>query len=180
MRILVPFAFVIALAGCGIPESVRVTNALDRDAANWIADKSPDPAIDRAAKAIADGSTLIARKIGEPEIPVAYTPEAHEQAVAQGNKDVDAQEAVKKGIGGFLSGLLTKVADFAIPGAGGALLGAFLWIRKNLQFNRLKAGIAPIIATIEKMPAVKTAVADYAGKIGAGAAVKAVVDISQK
>jgi len=166
----------LLVTGCGTPESVRQTNRLNADAARWIADTSPDPGIDRAAKDIADGSLLIERKLGAPEQPLPYSAEVHEGAIVQGNKDVDAQEAIGKGISDWISTAVTKVADFVWPGLGGLLAGAFFWLRKNTQFDKLKAGVAPIIATIEKMPDVKAAVASYAGKIGAGAAVKAVVD----
>lgn len=161
--------------GCGTPESVRETNYLNGEAARWIAETSPDPAIDRAAGSIAAGSDQIARKLGEPEERPAYTPETHEATVEKAKSDLDAQEAVKRGIGGFIENLVTKGADLILPGAGGFLVGAFLWIRKRLQFDKLKEGAKIVVRAGEKIPAVKEATAALASKLGVGKQVDEIV-----
>lgn len=165
----------VALASCGTPDSVKRTNALDGKAARWIADRSEDPAVDRAAKSIEDGSLVIAREIGVPEVDPVYTPEAHEAAVVQANADLDSQEAVKKGISGFIQNIVTKGADLLWPGLGGTLLGAFFWLRKKLQFDKLKAGAQVVVRASEKIPAVKEATAALASKLGVGKQVDDVV-----
>ena len=197
--IAVYFAVVLFTScGCGVPESVRQANSFNIDAGVdllAVADQldaiaasmevSAPPAaasihalaahLREVATNVRDGAKLVARKIGDPENPLPYTPAAHRQAIDQGNKDVDAQEAVKKGISGFFQNAVEWVGNKIWPGLGGLAIGGFLWLRKHLQFNALKAGIGPIVRVIEDHPQVKTAVADFAGKMGAGKAVDAVV-----
>lgn len=163
------------LVGCGTPESLRETNYLNAEAARWIAEASPDPAIDRAAGSIAAGSEQIARKIGEPEVKPAYTPDVHDATVAKSKADLDAQEAVKRGIGGFFENIVTKGADLLWPGLGGTLIGAFFWLKKKLQFDKLKAGAQVVVRAAEKIPAVKEATAALASKLGVGKQVDDVV-----
>lgn len=165
---------------CGTPESVRETNYLNGEAARWIVEASPDPAIDRAATTIAAGSDQIARKLGEPEERPAYTAEVHEAKVAAAKSDLDSQEAVKRGITGWIEGMVTKVADFALPGLGGILVGAWAWLRKNAQYDKLKKGAGAIVKTVSKIPGAEDAVAAYAQKIGAADVVKSTVDMLKK
>ena len=94
-RLCAHYVVLILLCGCGVPSSVKATNVLNRKAADWIAEASQDPGIDRAAGNIRDGSLAIERKIGTPEVDPAYTPEAHAATVVQANADLDAQEAIK-------------------------------------------------------------------------------------
>lgn len=162
--------------GCGTPESVRETNYLNGEAARWIVETSPDPAIDRAATTIAAGSDQIKRKLGEPEVLPVYTPEEHEKKVADAKKDLDDQDAVKNGITKFFEDAVTAVGNKIWPGLGGIALGAFFWIRKNLQYNKLKAGAQIVVRAGEKIPAVKEATAALASKLGVG---KQVDDIVQ-
>lgn len=180
MRPLVVVALA-ALAGCGTPESVRETNYLNGEAARWIVGVTDQPEVKRAATTIAAGTEQVERKLGSPEVRPVYTPEGHEKAVEKAKADLDAQEAVKKGIGGFFENLVTKGADLLIPGLGGTLLGAYFWLRKKLQFDKLRAGLAPVVKVVDKLPQeVQDKIADYAVKIGAGAAVKSAVDYLKK
>jgi nitrogen fixation-related uncharacterized protein len=198
-HVLLPF-LMIFVAGCGTPESVLQTNRLDGDAARAIAYDAqaietvavslevvaPQAAqalhelatrLRTAALNIAEGSALIERKLGSPQNPIPYTAEAHHATIVQGNKDVDAQEAVGKGITGWIQSAVTKVADLVWPGLGGILMGAFFWLRKKTQYDNLKAGTAPIVKVLEDHPDIQTKIMDYAGKIGVGAPVKAAVDL---
>ncbi len=173
------------LAGCGTPQSVVRTNALNGEAARWIAEKSEDAGIDRAAVTIAAGSDVIARKIGVPEEPVVYSPEVHEATVVQAGKDVDAQDAVKRGISDWVTGLVTKGADLIFPGLGGLLVGLLAFVRKSAQFDKLKKGASVIVDTVNKLPpevsrTVKGAVENAAAKVGAGDLVKGVVKALEK
>lgn len=163
------------LVGCGTPESLRETNYLNGEAARWIVEASPDPAIDRAAGTIAAGTDQIARKLGEPEVKPAYTPDVHDATVEKSKADLDAQEAVKRGIGGFFENIVTKGADLLWPGLGGTLIGAFFWLKKKLQFDKLKAGAQVVVRAGEKIPAVKEATAALASKLGVGKQVDDVV-----
>ena len=166
---------IVILAGCGTPESVRETNYLNGEAARWIVEASPDPAIDRAATTIAAGSDQIARKLGEPELKPIYTPETHEKTVEKAKSDIDQQEAVQRGISGFFESIIKKVGDGIWPGLGAAAIGAFFWLRKNLQFNKLKQGAQIVVRAGEKIPAMKEATAALAGKLGVGKQVDDVV-----
>jgi len=178
-------ALAALLCGCGTPESVKETNYLNGEAARWIVEASPDPAIDRAATTIAAGSAQIERKLGEPEAKPIYTPETHEKTVAQAKQDIDDQEAVKKGITGWIEGMVTKLADFILPGVGGILVGAWAWLRKNAQYDKLKKSAGIVVETINKLPdgmskTVKGAVETAAAKVGAGDLVKASVKMLEK
>lgn len=179
MRHLVVVALV-ALAGCGTPESVRETNYLNGEAAKWIVSFSPQPEVKRAASTIADGSLQIERKLGAPEERPEYTPEKHEAVVKQAKDDLDQQEAVKGAITGWFQNLITKGADLILPGAGGFLVAAWLWLRKKLAFDKLKAGAAPIVKVLDAHPEIQDKVAAYAGKIGAAGVVKSAVDFLKK
>ena len=180
MRLFMLFA-VLALSSCGIPNTVKEANFYNAEAAKHIALVSADSGVKEEAGNIVAGSALIARKIGDPEVtPAPYTPKQHAATNDAGNKDVDAQESVKKGISGFFTNLVTKGADLLIPGAGGFLVAAFFWVKKALNFNKLKAGLIPIVDTVERHPEIKAKIAEYAGKIGAGDVVKAAVDLAQK
>jgi len=166
---------VLMLGGCGTPNSVKQTNFLNGEAARWIVETSPDPAIDRAATTIAAGSDQIARKLGDPEERPVYTPEVHEKTVDQAKDDIDQQEAVKKGITGWIEKAVGTVADIIYPGLGGILMGAFFWLRKNAQYDKLKKGTDVIVRAVEKVPGAKDAVSALATKVGAGSLVDAVV-----
>lgn len=174
-KLAAQYVCLLLLMGCGTPDSVKRTNYLNGEAAKWIADKSLDPAIDRAATTIAAGTDQIARKLGEPEERPAYTPEVHEATVAQAKQDIDTQEAVKKGITGWIEKAVTNVADFVWPGLGGILMGAFFWLRKSAQYDKLKKGASVIVRAVEKIPAAKDAVSALASKVGAGEAVDSIV-----
>lgn len=178
MKRLIAVYFAVVLftsCGCGTPESVREANYLNGEAAKWIVETSTDPAIDRAASTIAAGTVQIERKLGEPEERPVYTPETHEATVEKAKSDLDQQEAVKKGIAGFLENIVTKGADFIWPGLGGTLVGAFFWLRKKLQFDKLKSTAQVIVRAGEKVPAMKEATSALAGKLGVGKQVDDVV-----
>lgn len=173
-------ALAALLVGCGTPESVKETNYLDGKAAHWIAGVTDQPEVKRAALTIEAGSDQIGRKLGEPETKPEYTPETHEKIVAQAKDDIDRQESVKSAITGWFQNAVTKVADLVLPGLGGALLGAFFWLRKKLSFDALKAGTAPIVKVIDDHPDIAKKVMDYSSGIGLGGPVKAAVDFLKK
>lgn len=183
------------LAGCGTPESVKQGNSWIPDAVDDIKAEAEATlslptlpqearprleAIKTTADTIKGAAKATERKIGAPEEPKPYSRDEHAAVVVQANKDLDQQEAVKKGIGGFIENIVTKGADLLWPGLGGMVVGAWFWIRKKIAFDKFRAGVAPIVSTIEKHPDVKAKVAEYASKIGAGGAVKAVVDSMSK
>jgi hypothetical protein len=166
---------VVILAGCGTPESLKETNYLNGEAAKWIVEASPDPAIDRAASSIVAGSAQIERKLGEPELRPVYTAETHEKKVAEAKDDLDKQEVVKHAITGWIETAVTKAGDLIWPGLGGLLLGAWAWVRKKTQYDKLKAGAQVVVRAGEKIPAMKEATAALAGKLGVGKQVDDVV-----
>lgn len=168
------------LCGCGTPESVRETNYLNGEAAKWIVGVTDQPEVKRAATTIAAGTEQVERKLGAPEVLPVYTPEEHEKKVAQAKSDLDSQEAVKKGISDWFQSLFVKGADLILPGLGGALLGAYFWLRKKIQFDALKKGAAPIVKIVDSHPEIQEKIAAYAGKIGAAGVVKSAVDFLKK
>lgn len=174
------FGILVFLAGCGTPESVKRTNYFDGQAAKWIEAHSTDPAVRRAAATIAAGCEQIARKLGHPEETPAYTPETHEATVAQAKSDLDQQEAITKGITGWVERAVTKVADWVWPGLGGLLTGAWFWLRKKAQYDKLKEGAAPIVKVVDEHPEIAKKIMEYATGIGVGKPVKAAVDLLKK
>jgi nitrogen fixation-related uncharacterized protein len=196
-------ALCVILTGCGTPESVRQSNAFNIEAGSDIVQVASElnalaetltissPPVAASLKAIAahlkavgenirEGSKQIERKLGAPENPQVYSVEKHAQTNAEAKKDIDDQEAVKKGITGWIEGAVKKVGDTLWPGLGGMAIGAFFWLRKNLQFNELKRGASVVIDTVNKLPpdmakTVKGAVETAASKVGAGELVKGMV-----
>lgn len=198
----------VLFAGCGTPESVRQANYFNIEAgvdiqtvaaqldtlADQIAPNDPSTAVAlrsyaahlrAVGKNIEEGARQIERKLGAPEQPKAYSVDEHAKTNAQAKADIDSQEAVKKGITGWIEGAVTKVADFVWPGLGGILMGAYFWLRKKTQYDNLKKGAGVIVDVVNKLPAdlsktVKGAVESGASKVGAGDLVKGMVKMLEK